>query len=243
MKKVLLKKFTFESDETIISGIQRFSSKNVIELLDFLRSLISPYLKTSSIVLDAGCGYRNYLINKNNVRVLIGTDFDEEALKNNKEISYSLMANIEQLCFKKKSIDLIMSHNVLEHIENPDHFVSSVSHTLKPGGQFLLITPNKISVFGVLSSMLPNKWLKFLSFIITGKKIKNEVHYYRMNHVNIIKKTLEENNFKKINIVLMNYFPNNKLMRRACLFDYFIGKSGLIKNYSMIIICLAELKS
>jgi len=44
--------------------------------------------------------------------------------------------------FPQKDFDIIMSFDVLEHVEHPVNFVQSISNLLKPGGYILFYTPN-----------------------------------------------------------------------------------------------------
>lgn len=117
----------------------RVSTGNWQERLIFLKGFIAPYFKKKSIVLDAGCGYKNHLIKKADVQELIGIDMNDDAINNNRDISCGKRANLEDLekiiDFERK-FDLVMSYFVMEHIEKPEKFIFAVSKILKPGGFF-----------------------------------------------------------------------------------------------------------
>jgi SAM-dependent methyltransferase len=59
-------------------------------------------------------------------------------------------SNIERFVFgdmtcselTSESFDLVVSVEVLEHVEDDETFVSEVSRVLKPGGRFIMTTPN-----------------------------------------------------------------------------------------------------
>ena len=223
--------------------ISRMSTKNVKKTHNFLKSFISPHYSKKSIVLDAGCGYRNYLINKAAVQELIGIDINDDAISNNQDISFGIKANIEELgaIDLGRKFDLVMSYNVMEHIEEPEKFISAVSKILQPMGKFFFVTPNKLSIFGLLISSLPVNWIKYLSKIFTDSETTNEVHFYRMNRVNTIVQCLEANTFNNIHIVLVDFLPNNRWLRKISYPDYLIGRSGLVRKYSSKLVCLARL--
>ena len=48
----------------------------------------------------------------------------------------------DKLPFENNSIDIIVSLAVIEHIENPDNFLSEIFRVLKPGGIVYISTPN-----------------------------------------------------------------------------------------------------
>ena len=174
---------------------------------------------------------------------LIGIDINNDAIRNNRDISYGRRVNLEELgsIDLGRKFDLIMSYDVMEHIEKPEKFIYGVSKILQPGGNFWFVTTNKLSFFGLLTSSLPINWLKFLSRIISGGETTNEVHFYRLNQVNTIVRCLETNKFDNIQIVLLDSLPSNRWLRKFSFPDYLIGRSGLIRNYSSKLVCLARL--
>lgn len=76
------------------------------------------------------------------------------------EIDFSQYRNVE---FKQmeippltgiesNSFDYVISFQVIEHIENDKEYCSEISRVLRPGGKFILTTPNK------LQSLTRNPW-------------------------------------------------------------------------------------
>lgn len=53
--------------------------------------------------------------------------------------------SIEHLPFRSESVDVIVSIEVLEHVRNPEDFFASAWRILKPGGSFVVTTPNPLS--------------------------------------------------------------------------------------------------
>ncbi len=71
--------------------------------------------------------------------------------------------SIEHLPFRTDSVDVVVSIEVLEHVRNPEDFFASVWRILRPGGCFVLTTPNPLSyalgfeegrVRGMMASLL-----------------------------------------------------------------------------------------
>ena len=49
----------------------------------------------------------------------------------------------ENLPFPQASFDLILSHEVLEHVQNDQEAICEIVRTLKPGGRLVLFCPNR----------------------------------------------------------------------------------------------------
>lgn len=101
------------------------------------------------IVLEFGCGegYGAKLLSEFAARV-VGIDYSKDAINSAKKNYAS--HNIEFICRKaestkidKEKFDVICSFQVIEHIAKPNKFLLEVKRLLKPGGIFLLSTPNK----------------------------------------------------------------------------------------------------
>lgn len=224
--------------------IERVSLPSPEERISFVKAFIAPYVTKDSVVLDAGCGRRNRLITKFEVGELVGVDIDEQALKDNHDISKGIKGSIESLStVVGRKFDFCMSFDVIEHLQNPDKFIREVSKVLKHGAYFFFAIPNRSSFFGAIASFLPISLIKIATYIITGSPTPNEVHYYRMNRVDIICKCLKSKGFDRLHIVLLNALPGGRRRRTRKLVaypDYLIGRSGLISSFSMRILCLAR---
>ncbi len=49
--------------------------------------------------------------------------------------------NIEALSFADQSFDIILSNDVLEHVNLPERAVAEIYRILKPGGEFFMTVP------------------------------------------------------------------------------------------------------
>jgi len=89
------------------------------EVRHYLKSKISTLIADKHVILDAGCGSKNRLDCHHTVKSLIGCDIDIEAIQKNKDISAGVVANLDNQVFCRESFDLILSYEVIEHIEYP----------------------------------------------------------------------------------------------------------------------------
>jgi 2-polyprenyl-3-methyl-5-hydroxy-6-metoxy-1,4-benzoquinol methylase len=205
----------------------------------FLKSKLAPFLKKDRLVLDAGCGNNNPLLSKEEVRFLIGCDIDLQALQANISTSHTILADLSWLPFTEE-FDLIISIDVLEHIEQPLTFIQQAKLALKEKGVLFLVIPNKNSLFGMGAAIIPLKIKRRLYKLLTGKPLKNEVHYYRLNTVDQLTKILKANGFELVEISMMNYLSSQSWMRFV-FFPYFLlCKISILSRFSPNILCLAQ---
>jgi SAM-dependent methyltransferase len=110
----------------------------------------------SDHVLEVGCG-RGYTCLKlaPHVRSLVGIDVSDPVLKEAREILYAnQVSNVEIIkgsadeltaCFESETFDKVISIDVYEHLHPIDAAVHLVeTHAvLRPGGRFIIVTPNR----------------------------------------------------------------------------------------------------
>ena len=89
-------------------------------------------------LLDVGCGskpYQELFV----VDDYIGLDIDSEASRNRKIADY--FYDGKTFPFNEDEYDSVLCNQVLEHVFNPDEFLSEIKRVLKPGGRLLLTGP------------------------------------------------------------------------------------------------------
>jgi len=101
--------------------------------------------RADKVVFEDGCGIGSYLsrlTTKQNVT--IGMDIEFARTLDAKENSPRVICGVgEHLPFPQASFDLILSHEVLEHVQNDQEAIYEIVRTLKPGGRLVLFCPNR----------------------------------------------------------------------------------------------------
>ena len=130
------------------------------------------------IVLDLGCGIGDstYDLSKDAKR-MIGVELDSERLKcafdnfSNTNLSYLVMDGCS-LGFADNVFNIVVSLEVIEHLEKQDKFLSEIMRVLKDGGIAIISTPNKdiLRNEGTKSSSSHIKELTFKEFKAILKK-------------------------------------------------------------------------
>ncbi len=96
-------------------------------------------------VLENGCGvgmYLEHLAAEGGTAFGLEYDFDRAAEAHQRN-PYVLNAAGEHLPFPANSFDLILSHEVIEHVQDDRLAVREMIRTLKPGGRLVLFCPNR----------------------------------------------------------------------------------------------------
>jgi SAM-dependent methyltransferase len=115
--------------------------------LEFLAQ--TDVLKPGNKILEIGCGIGSVVfeLSKQGYDVT-GTDISDAAieygLRKYGDIRLEVQA-AETLPYEDECFDVVLSFDVFEHIAQIDRHVSEVRRVLRPGGHYLLQTPNKYS--------------------------------------------------------------------------------------------------
>jgi SAM-dependent methyltransferase len=96
-------------------------------------------------VLDNGCGVGMFVQHlAPYAGEVIGLEVDFIRLREaRKASSHLLSAASENLPFPEAFFDVILSHEVLEHVRDDRRVVSEMVRTLKPGGRMIVFVPNR----------------------------------------------------------------------------------------------------
>jgi SAM-dependent methyltransferase len=111
-------------------------------------------------ILDIGHGDGNFsvLLRKvSNAREIYGVDCSPEAVRSAaKKGIRSFLVNIDEqnLPLKSNYFDAIFAGYVIEHLFNPDQLLDEIYRVLKPGGLFILATPNLSSLYNRIALLI-----------------------------------------------------------------------------------------
>lgn len=113
-------------------------------LIEEYAARLSPSDPKSISIADCGCSGGTLLEQLKAVGFtnLHGVDFED--FLRNKEVAtfHKTDFNFEPLPFPDASLDMIVSIETVEHLENPMHFEREVARVLKPNGIFIFSMPN-----------------------------------------------------------------------------------------------------
>lgn len=95
--------------------------------------------------LDNGCGIGLYVQRlEQDVEQVIGLEYDHGQALEAIQVSDSILrAAGEQLPFPDDSFDGMLSHEVIEHVQDDQLAISEMVRVLQPGGRLVLFCPNR----------------------------------------------------------------------------------------------------
>jgi SAM-dependent methyltransferase len=96
-------------------------------------------------ILENGCGVGQYAARLAAYGgAVIGLEYERpRAVEAHVQVEQVVNAAGEQLPFPAASFDLILSHEVLEHVQDDRQALVEIARCLKPGGRLVLFVPNR----------------------------------------------------------------------------------------------------
>jgi SAM-dependent methyltransferase len=96
-------------------------------------------------VLDNGCGVGMYVQHlQPHAGTVFGMEYDLERAQEAGQHSPNIFCGAcENIPLPAESIDLILSHEVLEHVQDDRQAVREMSRLLRPGGRMVIFAPNR----------------------------------------------------------------------------------------------------
>ena len=167
-------------------------------------------LPSNAAVLDVGCGHTAPVIGKlaHHCRLALGADvtnFDPE--KAHSDVCL-MSTDLHAVCLKGRSLDMVISRSVLEHIKDPETMFREVCRILKPGGHFIFLTPNLYDYASIISKLIPNR---FHSAIVKATEGRDEEDtfptFYRANTAKDITRLASASDFHVKEISLLGQYP------------------------------------
>jgi SAM-dependent methyltransferase len=149
---------------------------------DIFRRRVLDHLTSDMRLLDLGAGAG--IVPQMNFRGLTKwvTGIDpNERVRDNPFLDEGLVATGESLPFPDCSFDIVISDNVLEHLESPARVFAEVRRVLKPGGLFLAKTPNRRHYMALVARLTPHWFHRLFNRLrgLTGEDVF--VTRYRVN--------------------------------------------------------------
>jgi ubiquinone/menaquinone biosynthesis C-methylase UbiE len=139
--------------------------------------------------LDLGCGHQvlpawrreseRRLVDRARV---VGLDADVPSLRSHQTIHLLVQGDIGALPFADGTFDLVTLNMVAEHLDHPAVQFAEIRRVLRPGGAFLLHTPNTLGYLTLVNRCLPHAVSRRLARIFDGRPAADVFPaYYRAN--------------------------------------------------------------
>ncbi|MDB5189504.1 MAG: methyltransferase type 11 [Parcubacteria group bacterium] len=143
-----------------------YQKVNYGELLNpHIASLFSKYFLRSDVILDLGSSNGRIfpILNSIGISTVHGADIADYLTLGRPSASFKTFDfSTDRFPYDDESFDGITSIEVIEHLENPYHFLRECARILKPGGILILSTPNPDHIFNKISFFLHGRFYRFL---------------------------------------------------------------------------------
>lgn len=172
--------------------------------------VFNKYLKNikNNIIADLGCGYGNITKKIKKINKIFSIDIN----KYKDDINYIISDLNKDFPIGDNLLDIILSVELIEHLENPRHFLRQCKRCLKDNGTIIITTPNLTHFKARIKFLLKGVLYGFddleyeVSHHIRPVFIKD---FYRMSE-EIGLSVLEVDKYKDISIIVMGNCTQKK---------------------------------
>ena len=147
-------------------------------------------IKKDFRLLDIGCSTGSFLFfceKRFPTASLHGLEFDERLIELTQKLLKKSMVdqgNAENLPYPDNYFDVITSFQVIEHLYKPSEMIDEVVRCLKPGGLFIITTPNLNSIGAKFHK---TKWSGFREDHVSLKKCDDWTQLFNEHGLSVVK--------------------------------------------------------
>ncbi len=159
---------------------------------------LSEYITSESIVLAAGCSRGDPdLPAIGRAKQAVGCDADIAGLRANVLVRDRVANSLESLPFENGVFDVVVCKFVVEHVAAPLRVFREFWRVLRPGGVIAVLTPNRLSFFALVASLIPYSAKQLVKKWLFGGHSEDTFRtYYRANTPWTIDRLMRESGFE-----------------------------------------------
>jgi SAM-dependent methyltransferase len=174
-----------------------------------LEAEIAKRLRPEHTLLDAGCGRTAPVLRKYRgaARRLIGIDLVEFPEQIDGIELYR--GDVSRSGLPDRSVDLIYSRSVMEHVDDPDAVFAESRRILTDGGYWLFLTANKWDYASLIARMIPNRLHPMIVRRVEGRPEEDTFPTrYRVNDRRTIEALAQRHGFAVNGFSYLGQYPN-----------------------------------
>jgi SAM-dependent methyltransferase len=195
------------------------------------RDAVAASLFPDAKVLDLGCG-RGGVMERLHTRAAFtaGLDPDLSSLREHRALALGFASGLAgALPYRDDAFDLVCCSWVLEHLREPARVFSEVARVLRPGGQFVFLTPNARHPLLILNRTL--RWTEGRLVDRLYDRAEPDIFpaFYRANSPGRIRQLAIGAGFEQVSLRVIadpTYLAfNDQLFDLSCLLERFIPRA------------------
>jgi ubiquinone/menaquinone biosynthesis C-methylase UbiE len=200
------------------------------------KRMIEIRLNNEFEILDIGAGKISQHNYRGRARKVVGVDISEEVLAN-PNLDEAYQCCVTKMPFRDNSFDLAYADYLLEHLAEPVKAAREMYRVLKPGGVFIIRTPNLWHYVTLISRITPH-WLHTLLRVkLQGKHEEDTFKtYYSCNTRHQIKQVFEKAGFAVEHLEMVEKEPSylmkwNRTFMLGLLYERLVNSTKMLENF------------
>lgn len=163
---------------------------------------LQPHITPESRVLDAGCSRGDPdMPSLLRARLLVGSDADMAGLLANRLTPHRICNRLDALPFRQDVFDVVVLKFVVEHLADPVRVLRELAGVTAPGGVVAVLTPNRFSLFALVSSVLPHRLKQvFKRRLFGGHEEDTFPTHYAANTRRALCRAMRESGFTPVHV-------------------------------------------
>lgn len=198
-------------------------------------------------IADIGCGRNAKWLKgvSEHFGRCIGLDLEVENTRLDDKVEL-IRVDVSHIPLPDESVDVVVSQDVFEHIEDPLAVLRECRRILKPGGHVIILTPNMWYPPLAAARLLPHRVRQILNRVATGTASYDTFPtYYRANTARKISKLMLDANLEPVEVRYLGshplYFMFSTLFYRvAVFFDKLIFQREALRGLRHDLFCHAR---
>lgn len=192
--------------------------------------------RPGQVLLDIGggkeCPFVPYLDDRD-AHLIVAVDCSEEELRRNSLPGSKIVADAaaEGFPFRDRSVDLVVSRAVVEHIHDNAAFFRNCGYVLRPGGVMIHAFSGRFAPFALMNQLFPNGLTRRLIQLL-HPYWREEGNYgfpafYNRCYFSAIEDLLKRNGFRNGKFILLYY--------QSIYFTFFFPLFAVMLTYDVIV--------
>jgi SAM-dependent methyltransferase len=199
------------------------------EFWDLCRAAIAPRSRILEIGPGPGGPTSHFLATLGDLH---GVDVDP-AVTSNPDLCASAVMEDGRFPYPSSSFDVCVSNFVLEHVDNPDLHFQEVLRVLRPGGTYVIRTPNQWHYVALAARATPHWFHEMVSNRM--RRLPPDAHepyptYYRANSLRALTRLANTTGFRVETLRTIEKEPSYGMSSRL-LFLVFLGYERLVNSH------------